>query len=259
MLFKKTRADIAVPPGSFRASAMWYTSPTAASFLLTLSSMGPYVVVGKAPIIFEVWDWQGRHGFLFTSALALLVVSFFSELVRLRRKKGLRQVIVMGLVVISAVQLVLQSAGFSLKSDRNAFDEQFVEGLELIINDVEPGYVYFEFFGGPLPRHSSRYSYEVQFLIHQAAGEAVWLSTNDPQAHLSEFSSERLLPENRLRDIFTGDSLSCTTKIRVLGTDWGRAFLPQIRPILGLDRPEVFVEVVSENCISAAFPGRNPE
>jgi hypothetical protein len=220
----------------------------ASSLLLILVSALPYIAVGKAPIGYEVWDWQGRHGFLFSVALASLLaatLAWFSESSSTTFSNGAR--LAAGLVVLFSA--LLQTLGFQFKIDRNQFDDELVSKMSVVMPTVKEGYVIFESFGGPTPSHPDGYQYDMQFLIFKATGEPKWLTTKFQSNPLQQLPSKSYDPVDKLRDIYSGTSLSCTTELRILGKGWGVPFGPAIRFILGKDAPTLELEIESAKCV----------
>ena len=210
------------------------------SLALCLGSMLPYVVVGKYPVFYAVWDWEGRHALALSITLGVMAAAVAFELV----SRGLISVpvAIVPLVLVSIFGTAGQLTGFSLKYDRIEFDKALQSQLSTVLNETPPGYLYLDFYGGPLPTYSSRYDYDLQFQIYQATGKSHWLT--------SSFENYGTLPpptirseNDKLRDIYSGTEPNCASYLRVLGNGWGRPFISLAQKYFNVSTsPRVLVE-----------------
>ena len=217
------------------------------SLILLAASAAPYIAVGKAPVFYELWDWQGRNGFLFAVALAALAAS---ALATISTSAGslLRRAARISIGATALFSLLIQTAGFQWKIDRNEFDESLTRALASVMPVVPEGYVVIETVGGPIPSHPVGYQYDLQYLMFKATNEAKWLTTENPKAHLEPTPIRFLDPVDNLRDIYSGTTLDCTSEIRVLGQGWGVPFGPAIRTLLGKEAPKLELELGETAC-----------
>jgi hypothetical protein len=217
------------------------------SLILLAASAAPYIAVGKAPVFYEVWDWQGRHGFLFAVALAALAASALAQ-ISTSAGSVLRSAARIAIGATALLSLLIQTAGFQWKIDRNEFDQSLTRAMSSVMPVVPEGYVVIETVGGPIPAHSVGYQYDLQYLIFKATHEARWLTTDNPQAHLEKTPIRFLDPIDNLRDIYSGTTLKCTSEIRILGQGWGVPFGPAIRTLLSKEAPKLELELGATSC-----------
>jgi hypothetical protein len=217
------------------------------SISLLVLSAAPYIAVGKAPIFFQIWDWNGRHGFLFSIALAVLVAVVLSR-VTVAGGEISKKLAVFVVVLAAIFSSGFQSLGFQYKAERNEFDELLIKQLTLVLPNVPEGFVRIETFGGPLLGHPVGYQYDLQYLMFQATGEAKWLTTDRRDAHIGDSEPQFTDEVDQLTDIYAGGELKCTTGLTLIGSGWGMPFGPLVRSVMERPAPELIVQVSTPRC-----------
>jgi len=218
-----------------------------ASFVLVIASAAPYIAVGKAPIFFQVWDWQGRNGFLFALALAVLAAAVLPRITSVH-EPGLRNIAILLIVLVSIASSLVQTLGFQYKVERNEFDQLLVKRLSVLLPSVKEGYVRVETFGGPVFGHPVGHQLDLQYLIFKSAGDAKWLTTGELNSHLSPPHPRFEDEVDRLTDIYSGNRLKCTTELNILGRGWGMPFGPLLRFVINRESPDISVSVSAPLC-----------
>jgi hypothetical protein len=216
--------------------------------ILLLASSAPYIFVSKSPIFFEIYDWQGRHGFAFSVALAAFTVVLLQLAVpkSSRQTQRLAEYVAIFLVTL---QLGVLSLGFAYKYESIEFDNRLVSELSRTLPSVPEGYLVFDFYGQALPAHAPYGSIQIQYLTYEAMGKPNWRSTDDVFAHKTPMDSALLTPESRLRDIYSGDSRDCTTQLLVVGRGWGQPFGYYLQSVFSSEPKQLAVHIMKVDCI----------
>ncbi len=216
--------------------------------ILLLASSTPYIFVSKSPIFFEIYDWQGRHGFAFSVALAAFTVVMLRLAVTesTRQTQRLAEYAAVFLVIL---QIGVLSLGFAYKYESIEFDNRLVSELSRTLPSVPEGYLVFDFYGQALPAHAPYGSIQIQYLIYEAMGKPNWRSTDDVFAHKTPMDPELLTPESRLRDIYSGDSRDCTTQLLVVGRGWGQPFGYYLQSVFSSEPKQLAVHIMKVDCI----------
>ena len=234
---------------------------------LLVSASMPYILVGKAPIFYEVWDWQGRHGMLFSIALGILSATILSHVSMHPVVKQPR--LGMTLVLIWAVtSSLIQILGYQFKLERVEFNELLATEFTKSLPNIPKGYLYLEFSGGPSPSQWPYFDrYELQSIVFSATGNTDWLTLRDvdvwsepkiPGYFSVEDLSASVLEKvptkidgsiDPLRDLFSGSSLSCVSHISIVGEGWGRPFSPLVRTLLNHEKPQISLHVRGTTCV----------
>ena len=220
-----------------------------ASAALLFTAALPYVLVGKAPIFFEVWDYQGRHGFLFAIASAISFVTF-SASVASSKEASLKIVATLTAVLIGLGGVLGQALGFSLKAERIQYDSALIAELSRTLASVPEGLIYFESYGGPYLNHPSGSILDIQYMMYRSTGDSHWRAVTP----LTSANAQSLLEINdqvdNLRDIYSPSQApsSCATHLLLLGEGWGTPFGPAIRFLLSKDAPILTIKNLGPKC-----------
>jgi len=192
-------------------------------WLLLLASSLPYILVSKAPVFFEVYDWNGRHGFAFSLAIAIATV-YILQLIQETNELTLKRFPVAVASILILAQFGATSLGFAYKYESIEYDNRLAFELKQALPSIPEGYLVMDFSGEALPSHSRYGSIRIQFLIYEATGQPLWRSTSDLNAHQVKLDPKLLSETSRLRDIYSGSSQSCTSNILIAGEGWGNPF-----------------------------------
>jgi hypothetical protein len=236
--------------GTLTLSKLSVSRNTVVSTILLLSAAGPYILVGKAPIFYEVWDYQGRHGFLFAIASAVLFVSLISTMVS-HGEASIKLVAILTTGLIAFGGFVGQALGYSLKVDRLQYDAALIEELSSTLPNVPEGLVYFEPYGGPYLNHPSGSILDLQYMMYRSTGKAHWQAVTPLTADNAPNLMYRNDEVDNLRDIYSPNQApsKCFTRLLLLGEGWGTPFGPVIRILLAKDPPRLTIRNLGPKCV----------
>ena len=139
--------------------------------VLYCAALFPYAAVGKHSALWDVEDWSGRQAILIAFPVSLFTTIFFQFLYDYFASKLVRNFILLCGLVILFLQLTLLSAGVIQKLNRQIFFTQLESLIHVNQNKLSPGLL--EIVGNDLPTPRFR-SYEANFLMHAATGNADW-------------------------------------------------------------------------------------
>jgi hypothetical protein len=215
--------------------------------LLLLASSLPYILVSKAPVFFEIYDWNGRHGFAFSLVLAI-ATAYSLSVIQETTVLTLKKLPITVASILIFVQLGATSLGFAYKYESIEYDNRLTVELKKALPSIPEGFLVMDFSGEALPRHSRDGSIRIQYLIYEAMGNPAWRSTSDLSAHQEKLDPNLLTETSRLRDIYSGSFRSCTSHTLIAGDGWGNPFGYYLHGIFSDQPKKLQIHLLSTVC-----------
>jgi len=206
----------------------------------------PYMVVGKASVLWEVTDWGSRQAFLISFPTSLITVVYLQILYEKAPTHLLRRAIFIGAIAIFLLNITLLSFAVVNKLNRQIFVSQLEEQLKLKASMFRPGLL--EILGDGIPGPQLRV-YESNLLMYSASKKANWWTrvSDKRDEHFSIPCFIKQNPSYQIMYIYNYDSSHIENytmvKIQVAGF---KGHINLIRNVFGWNSPGR-VELVSIN------------
>lgn len=208
---------------SARSTIKIFSFETRLVALLLIVSALPYVVVGKAPVFFESWDWSGRNGFIFMLFAGVLFSIFFDKLTptfipKVSRHFSWSISATSLLIVVILSQNFLLLLGFQVRDQRMQLENQLVAMIRELPEEIPAGKVQIIGSGFPLNGFSD---YESNWMLFRATGESKWLSQIVAKPKEFENNIDWIKnPNYAARGLFSGGELICETRMFITASGY---------------------------------------
>jgi hypothetical protein len=139
--------------------------------LLALAAIFPYMAVGKAPILWELWNWNTRHMVLLVFPLSILSVFTIRTLLAQSSLGANKFMAAFIFSLLGTINLIFLSLSTLEKLNREYLLEQIEAAIIATDKPINPGVLKITLT--PFPNYIFEF-YEPNSLMHRATGRADW-------------------------------------------------------------------------------------
>jgi hypothetical protein len=212
--------------------------------LLFISSIIPYIAVGKSTSINRYRDWNSRQGLLLSIVLPIITVIFMSYASQFIPKSIVlrKKILIFSSLVMLGINILTLSYGFVDKFNRQLFEKK----IEKIIGENEsllPAGT-LQIICKELPELDFN-DYESNYLLYRTTGKAIWWSRIGNEIDFS-FSVPDIINEvESYRQKYIYTNVGTSNSIIYLKVEGFAGKMSKLLNIFGYSQPIVRLERIS--------------